>query len=75
MVSLCKTCANNEWRRMGEVIEAFLDAGMERPKCVWCKVTGRPEDVRLLQCRDFVEGKPDGPNRHKHGHRRVKGDK
>lgn len=55
MVSLCERCRHNDWRRMQGVIDAFRDAGIPRPSCIWCAASDRPEDLRFEACRSFDE--------------------
>lgn len=88
MVSLCEKCQNNDWRHFQDIIDAIKEAGGDRPGCIWCAATDRPEDLKFDHCRNFdgypqkkrsakVQGFASEPRyinnpRHKAGHRKIK---
>lgn len=54
MISMCERCKEYNWRKMQDIIDVFRDAGLERPKHIWCKATNRPEDIQYAFCPNFI---------------------
>lgn len=88
MVSLCEQCQNNGWRYFQEIIDAIREAGGDRPSCIWCEATNRPEDLQFSGCQFFCgyptentsekvpnlagDGRGQKNRAHMRGHRRIK---
>lgn len=85
MVSLCERCQNYNWRKMQTIIDVFRDAGMERPRHIWCSATNRPEEIEEWHCSNFKPYQTASERREKSpkpryknrpmklsGHRRIK---
>lgn len=53
MISLCEQCRSYNWRKMQTIIDAYKDAGLDRPNHIWCQVRNRPEDLKFHSCHDF----------------------
>lgn len=53
MISKCEQCQNYNWRKMQTIIDAYKDAGIPRPKHIWCQDSNRPEDIRETICDRF----------------------
>lgn len=53
MISLCEKCRNYNWRKMQTIIDTFREAGLDRPRHIWCHATHRPEDIHEVFCVNF----------------------
>lgn len=59
MVSLCEQCNHNDWRYFQDIIDAIKEAGTDRPGCIWCDATDRPEDLKFDHCQNFTAYPPE----------------